>query len=345
MWKQYPLIRCRPLPLGGKLNTGPWHNKAETKWTPFRRRHFQKHFLNENVWISIKIPLKFVPKVWIKNIPALVQIMAWHRLGDKPLSEPMMVCSLTHICVTRPQWVKAETKLPTILQTKFVPNGPIDNIPALVQIMACPLTGAKPLSEPMMIRLWRIYVSLGLNELRLRQNDLLFCRPHFQIQLLTSRFLQCLPSVDRSCCIKNLMSVSTLKQNSGGITCGFTNIKSKWSMSRSNWKCSPVHKYCFNQSKWTFSTSISEGVHYVFPKVGEQITQHAPGSQHQAIKWTKDDIMAVACLGINFTEIRIKTENLNQKMKITKCITNILCDMSLIFFRSQCVKGAPIAWV
>ena len=36
---------------------------------------------------------------------ALVQIMVWRRRGDKPLSEPMMVSSLTHICVTRPQWV------------------------------------------------------------------------------------------------------------------------------------------------------------------------------------------------------------------------------------------------
>ena len=32
--------------------------------------------------------------------------MAWRRPGDKPLSEPVMVCSPTHICVTRPQWVK-----------------------------------------------------------------------------------------------------------------------------------------------------------------------------------------------------------------------------------------------
>ena len=31
--------------------------------------------------------------------------MAWHRPGDKPLSEPMMVNLLTHICVTRAQWV------------------------------------------------------------------------------------------------------------------------------------------------------------------------------------------------------------------------------------------------
>ena len=32
--------------------------------------------------------------------------MAWRRPGDKPLSEPVMVSLLTHICVTRPQWVK-----------------------------------------------------------------------------------------------------------------------------------------------------------------------------------------------------------------------------------------------
>ena len=62
-------------------------------------------FLNENVWIAIKISLKFVPKSPINNIPALVQIMTWRRSGDKPLSEPMMVSSLRHICATRPQWV------------------------------------------------------------------------------------------------------------------------------------------------------------------------------------------------------------------------------------------------
>ena len=66
---------------------------------------FECNFLNEDVWISIKISLKFVPKGPINNIPALVQIMAWRRSGDKPLSEPMMVSLLTLICVTRPQWV------------------------------------------------------------------------------------------------------------------------------------------------------------------------------------------------------------------------------------------------
>ena len=60
---------------------------------------FKRIFLNENV----KISLKFVHKGPINNIPALVQIMAWHRPGDKPLSEPMVGSLLTHICVTRPQ--------------------------------------------------------------------------------------------------------------------------------------------------------------------------------------------------------------------------------------------------
>ena len=67
---------------------------------------FKCIFLNENVWIPIKISMKFVPKGPINNIPALVQIMAWGRPGDKPLSELMMVNLTTHICVTRPQWVK-----------------------------------------------------------------------------------------------------------------------------------------------------------------------------------------------------------------------------------------------
>ena len=76
------------------------------------RRHFADDifkciFFNENAWIALKISLKFVPKVRINNIPSLVQIMAWRQPGDRPLSEPMMVSLLTHISVTRPQWVKA----------------------------------------------------------------------------------------------------------------------------------------------------------------------------------------------------------------------------------------------
>ena len=67
---------------------------------------FKRIFLSENVWNSIKISPRFVPKCPIDNIPALVQMMAWHRPGAKPLSETMMVRLPTHMCVTRPQWVK-----------------------------------------------------------------------------------------------------------------------------------------------------------------------------------------------------------------------------------------------
>ena len=67
---------------------------------------FKRIFFNENVWISIKISLKFVPKGPINKIPALFQIMAWCRPGNKPSSEANLVSLLMHQCVTRPQWVK-----------------------------------------------------------------------------------------------------------------------------------------------------------------------------------------------------------------------------------------------
>ena len=67
---------------------------------------FKRIFFNENASILIKISLNFVPKSPVNNISALVQITAWRRPGDKPLSEPMMVSLPTHIWVTWPQWVK-----------------------------------------------------------------------------------------------------------------------------------------------------------------------------------------------------------------------------------------------
>ena len=45
---------------------------------------FNRISLNENIWIPINISLKFVAKGPINDIPALVQIMAWRRPGDKP---------------------------------------------------------------------------------------------------------------------------------------------------------------------------------------------------------------------------------------------------------------------
>ena len=72
----------------------------------FADDNFKCIFLNENLRALLKISLNFVPEVQVNNIPALIQIMAWRRSGNKPLSGTMMVSLLTHICVTRPQWVK-----------------------------------------------------------------------------------------------------------------------------------------------------------------------------------------------------------------------------------------------
>ena len=52
--------------------------------------NFRCIFLNENDRIPIRISLKFVPRSPIDNKPALVQVMAWRRIGDKPLPEPML---------------------------------------------------------------------------------------------------------------------------------------------------------------------------------------------------------------------------------------------------------------
>ena len=45
---------------------------------------------NENVWISITDSLKFDSKGPIDYKSALVQVMAWHRTGEKPLPESML---------------------------------------------------------------------------------------------------------------------------------------------------------------------------------------------------------------------------------------------------------------
>ena len=100
-----------------KLNIASWP-RANVSINTLRPKQKGRHFpddifkcifLNENVWISITISLTFVPNGPINNIPALVQVIAWHRPGDKPSSERMVVSLLTHICVSRPQNISMET--------------------------------------------------------------------------------------------------------------------------------------------------------------------------------------------------------------------------------------------
>ena len=74
----------------------PPHPTPPTPPTPrqdgrhLANNNFKCMFLNENDKILIRISLKFVPRSPIDNKPALVQVMAWRRIGDKPLSEPML---------------------------------------------------------------------------------------------------------------------------------------------------------------------------------------------------------------------------------------------------------------
>ena len=84
---------------------------------------FKWIFVNENGRISINISLKFVPRVPINNIPALVQIMAWRRPGDKSLSEQMLVILLTHTCVIRLQWVNQKNMASSLTESECLgPN-------------------------------------------------------------------------------------------------------------------------------------------------------------------------------------------------------------------------------
>ena len=89
---------------------------------------FKCIFLNENIWILIDISRKFVPKDPINNITILVQILAWHWPGNKPLSESVMVNLLTHKCVTLPQWVNAHKDKQTDKMIFFMNATQLNNV-------------------------------------------------------------------------------------------------------------------------------------------------------------------------------------------------------------------------
>ena len=59
-------------------------NGSFTRWGLKQCRHFLCIFMNENGSLFIQISFIFVPGCSLGNKWALVQIMAWYRLGDKP---------------------------------------------------------------------------------------------------------------------------------------------------------------------------------------------------------------------------------------------------------------------
>ena len=61
----------------------PGHNGRH-----FAEDNFRSIFVNKKIRSLIKNSLKIVPRVPTHKNPALVLIMGWCRIGDKPLSEP-----------------------------------------------------------------------------------------------------------------------------------------------------------------------------------------------------------------------------------------------------------------
>ena len=124
----YYMNRCWPRSMTAYGISRPhWVNTLRPRQNGchFADDTFNPIFVNENVRISIKFSLKFVPKGPINNIPALVQIMVWRRPGDKPLSEPVMVSLLTHMCVTLPQWVNILQTCVWLLEIQIVLGCPM----------------------------------------------------------------------------------------------------------------------------------------------------------------------------------------------------------------------------
>ena len=77
---------CKQYLLCGFNNSSPPGQNGRL----FTDNIFRCIFMNEKFYISITISLKFVPTGPIDNDPALIQIMTWCQIGDKPLSEPML---------------------------------------------------------------------------------------------------------------------------------------------------------------------------------------------------------------------------------------------------------------
>ena len=67
-----------------------WSPPGQNGWH-FTGNIFRCIFMNEKFCILIPNSLKFVPKCPIDNMSALVQVMAWHQIGNKPLPEPMLI--------------------------------------------------------------------------------------------------------------------------------------------------------------------------------------------------------------------------------------------------------------
>ena len=107
--------------------------------------------MHRQLWLPECLPLTSMCKLPTENI------FANKRLTHLPL-EKMAAFLADDIfnCI----FLNWNDRIPIQMSLKYVPMSPIDNKPALVQVMAWCRTGDKPLPEPMMTH-WRIYAALG----------------------------------------------------------------------------------------------------------------------------------------------------------------------------------------
>ena len=130
----------------------------------------------------VKLPPDECNWILLMMSPTLIQVMAWCRQATSHYLSQCWPRSMTPIDVTRPQWVitlrprqnrrhatdsilkciflNENVSIPFKISLKFVPKGPINNIPSLAQIKASRRPGAKPLSESVIVSLsTNIYVT------------------------------------------------------------------------------------------------------------------------------------------------------------------------------------------
>ena len=76
----------------------PWQRLCKLTHLPLDKRVailaddiFKCIFVNEINKIPTPVSLNFVPDGTIDNNPTVVQVMVWHRTGDKPSPEPMFI--------------------------------------------------------------------------------------------------------------------------------------------------------------------------------------------------------------------------------------------------------------
>ena len=125
-------------------------------------RHFADNificiFVNKTFCILSKISLKFVPNGPIDNNPALVQIMAWCRIGHKPLSEPMLTQFIdAYICSTRERWVDMRPCLQFIRTCHQQSWLRLGLLPAPCFLIRCLIVRSHKVSKP-----WDMYLEVS----------------------------------------------------------------------------------------------------------------------------------------------------------------------------------------